>query len=101
MAKDSVIKNIVRGVVKEVFAEELPPLEKRISKNIVGTVKEMLAEFRNDLTNMKDEIVGEIQDFREENTILELKGQHQRLLDVDNDVENLKRIHPKFTHAAI
>jgi len=95
MAKDSVIKTVVRDVVKEEVKTAFSDFEVKMRQMF----NEMASGLKNDLTNMKDEIVGEIQDFREENTILELKGQHQRLLNIDKKVDQLEKIHPDNKHS--
>lgn len=94
---DPAIKKIIREVVKE----ELSPLEKRLADTIVEQVTQVVKTYRNDVNKMKDEIVGELQKFREETSVLDLKRQHKRLLDIDKDVDQLKDIHPNFTHQGL
>lgn len=99
----------IKKIVREVVREELAPVEQRFDQKldykfalfenkIIEGVQKLLYEFRSDLTKMKLEIVGEIQDFREENTIVDLKNQHQRIINMDESIEKLQKIHPQYTH---
>ncbi len=103
MSDQTIIKKIVREVVKEEFV----PVEKRIYAEmdrkfnlfqtaIIESVKGLLQDFRNDFVTMKDEIVGELQAMREEQTFLNHRS--MKINQIEDDVENLKVIHPENKH---
>lgn len=96
----------MKSVIREVVKEELKPVEDRLSKRfdvfedkIITGVKSLLVEFKNDLIQMKLEILGELQKTREEQVLLNARS--AKINKIEDDVESLKKIHPKFSHAAI
>lgn len=104
--QETVFKNIVREVVREEIKKEIAPFRSEIKKDfilfkdkVLGEVREIMKKFRNDLAGMKDEIIGELVKSREETTIL--RGDHQRVLDLEDKVEDLEKIHPQGQHLAI
>lgn len=103
---ETVFKNMVREVVREEIKKEIAPVRSEIKRDfilfkdeVLGEVRELMKKFRSDLAGMKDEILGELVKFREETTIL--RGDHQRVLDLEDQVEDLERIHPQGQHLAI
>ena len=103
---ETVFKNIVREVVRE----EIKPVEERLIKGldikfsqfkdeIIFSIKAMLTDFRSEMAGMKDEIISELVKSREETTIL--KGDHQRVLDLEDKMEDLEKIHPQGQHPTI
>ena len=103
---ETVFTNIVREVVREEIKKEFVPLRSGIRADFVlfkdevlGEVRELLKKFRSDLADMKDEIIGELVKSREETTIL--KGNHQRVLDLEDKMEDLEKIHPQGQHLTI
>lgn len=67
--------------------------------NKVTNVDNSLIRIKDEILTMKDEVMGELKAIREEQTIL--SSQHGRILDIEDQVEKLEKIHPKFTHTAI
>lgn len=59
---------------------------------------EIKEELLDDMIKLKDEIMGEIKAMREEQTIL--SGDHSRILDLEDNVEKLQKIHPHNKHIA-
>lgn len=103
---ETVFKNIVREVVREEIKRELVPTRDGIRAEIISfkeeilrEVREMMKKFRSDFATMKDEIIGELVKSREETTIL--KGDHQRVLDLEDKMEDLEKIHPQGQHVTI
>lgn len=103
-SNEPVIKKIIRDVVREEIKpieNRLDSIENKIDKGFdifLDRLEKYFFNFRSDMAKIQDKIVGEIQNFREENTILELKGQHHRLIQAEEEIENLKNIHPKNQH---
>ncbi len=86
MADENVIQKIVRGVV----IQEL--------KTALDSFKEaLLYEIRNDLAQMKDEIMGELKTVREEQTML--NGRTVKINQIEDRVKKLEQLHP-HGHAA-
>ncbi len=95
MAKDSLIKTVVRGVVKEEVKTGFDEFEVRMKQMF----DKMASLLKNDLMTIKDEIMGELKTVREEQTML--NGRSVKINDIEDEVEQLKNIHPKFTHASL
>lgn len=102
MQTDTVLKKIVREVVKE----ELTPFEQkldlkfaRFKEEIISSLKELVAEYRNDVVQMKDEFVGEMRAMREEQTMLNRRT--SQINEIDDRVEKLETIHPHHQHTAV
>lgn len=105
----NIFTTIVRTVVKEELIpvkEELVQVEKRLNRRMDLKFEEfkeeiigMFREFRNDIATMKNEIMGELKTVREEQIIL--SSQHSRVVDLEDKVENLEKIHPQGQHAAV
>ena len=95
MTDEPVIKKIIRDVVREevtpVIGQQLSSFEEKILNYF-----EM---FRSDMAKLKGEIVKELETARQEQTIL--AGKADQINDIETEVEQLKAIHPKFTHATI
>ena len=60
---------------------------------------ELKDELLKEMVKLKDEIMGEIKTMREEQTIQ--SGDHARILDLEDAVENLQTIHPHNQHASV
>ena len=64
-------------------------------------LREILSEFKKDIIDemvkIKDELMGEMKAIREEQTIL--SADHGGILDLEDNVENLQKIHPRNQHA--
>lgn len=56
-------------------------------------------DLRSDIAQMKDEIVGELETARQEQTML--SGQHSRVIDHEERLEKLEKIHPQGLHVSI
>lgn len=72
------------------------------TKKIPVTQREfqkMFDEFKSDFIKLKDEIIGELKAVREEQEIL--SSQHGRVLDLEENVEKLQRIHPHNQHVSL
>ena len=89
------------------LSPELSLLEDRLKKFLRW---EMLAaeaslredwkkDVKNEIINITDKIMGELQAIREEQEIL--SSQHGRILDLEDNFENLQKIHPKNIHSVI
>lgn len=79
------------GKIRAVVREEL---DKAIGR-VIDEFRKMTDEF----TKMKDEVMGEMKTVREEQTIL--SSQHGRILDLEDKVEKLEKIHPRGQHASV
>jgi len=94
---------MVREVVREELKREMAPVRNGIradlasfKEEVLGEVRDLFKEFRSDLAVMKVEVLGELQKFRDEMAIL--GGDHQRLLDLEDKVDELEKIHPQGQH---
>lgn len=92
---DGVFKKIVREVVKE----EITPVLEEFKIDILHAVDQKNDKVVNEITIMKDEIVGEIKDMREDHEIV--KGRHAQILAHDDRIEKLEKIHPQGHHATV
>ena len=63
-------------------------------KNVA--TKDELRELRQDIIKMKDEILGEFRKRHEEQMIL--SADHRRILELEDQVENLQQLHPAGRH---
>lgn len=95
MAKDTIIKTLVKTSVSEEFAKHFPVYEEKM----LDKIEKMLTNFRSDLTNMKLEILGELEKIRQEQTIL--NGRSVKINKIEDEVDKLKGIHPKYSHVQI
>jgi hypothetical protein len=96
--------NVFKTMVHTVVREELAPVEQRLNRrmdlkfeelkeDVVDSVKNIMGQFRNDIATIKDEIITELKAVREEQTIL--SSQHSRVVDLEEKMEKLERIHPQ------
>lgn len=102
MVKDSIIKSIVREVVREELKTVEAGLMAKMDRAFSDFRTEIMLAFRemmNELTTMKLEILGELKTVREEQAIL--NGRSAKINDIEDKMEKLEKIHPGFTHAAI
>lgn len=93
---ETFFRKVVRDIVREELRDQLDPIARRIEEHVLSGVEELMYKFRNDLATMKDEIITEVRDMREEYEIM--KGRHTQILDLENKVEKLEEIHPNGTH---
>lgn len=89
------------------LSPELSLLEDRLKKFLRWELMAAEASLRedwkkdvkNEIINVTDKIMGELQAIREEQEIL--SSQHGRILDLEDKVENLEKIHPKNSHSPL
>ena len=86
-----IIRDVVREEVTPVIGQQLISFEEKILK--------YFETFRSDMVKLKGEIVKELETARQEQTIL--AGKADQINDIETEVEQLKAIHPKFTHASV
>lgn len=102
--------NVFTTIVRTVVKEELAPVEERLNKKmdrrfdefkeeLVDSFTGIARELRNDVAAMRDEIMGELKTVREEQIIL--SSQHSRVVDLEDKVENLEKIHPHGQHVVV
>ena len=114
---ENFFRKIIRTVVNEELTTPLERFQNAILRTIDGKNAAILGliekknnalleaidkknyDLRSDLAKMKDEIVGELQTVRQEQTIL--SGQHSRVIDNEERLEKLEEIHPQGHHAVI
>ena len=92
MAKDTVIKTLIRDSVTDEFAKHFPVYEGKM----LDKINDILANFRSDLAKMKLEILGELVKVREEQAIL--NGRSAKINQIEDKVEKIESIHPNFKH---
>ncbi len=103
MPDETVIKKIVREVVKE----ELKPFDLKFvsfKNEIIAAVRETneklferVEKIRDETITSNDKVAGEIKTMREEQEML--NGRTAKINDVDNRVDRLEQIHPNCQHA--
>ena len=64
--------------------------------DVLNSVKDLVSLFRNDIASLQYKILAELQTNREEQTIL--SSQHKMILDLEEKVETLEKIHPQGRH---
>lgn len=110
---DGFLKNIIREEIKEAFDSQNLKLDEKFQdfksdmlfaldktkSSILDAVDQRNFQARSDLATMKDEVVGEIKDMREEYEIM--KSRHEQILEHDDKIEKLERIHPLGQHAVV
>lgn len=102
MAKDSVIKTVIRSTIREELKATEESLMVKVEQAFSEFQKEMFKAFREmreEFTTMKLEILGELKTTRQEQTMLNARS--AKINKIEDEVESLKKIHPKFSHAAI
>ncbi len=103
-------ENFFRKIVKAAVTEELQPALEFQQNNILRAIdkkNERLLEaidqknynLRSDIAKMKDEIVGELKTVRQEQALL--STQHQRVLNHEERLEKLEKIHPQGHHISV
>lgn len=65
-------------------------------ERIIGSVQKLLTDFRSDMAKLQLQVLGELQNMREDNEIL--KGQHARVVNHEERLEKLEKIHPRGSH---
>lgn len=95
MTDDSVIKKVVRDVVKEELKSGLDSFK----LDLLEAIEEKNYNLRSDVAKMKDEIVGELKTIHEEQTML--NGRTAKINQIEDQVEKLEDIHPQGQHSTI
>jgi predicted RNase H-like nuclease (RuvC/YqgF family) len=99
---ESAGKQFLRRVVQD----ELKPVKEEMQgmktelqqvKSDIQQVRKEMRDYHDEVATMKDEIIAELQASREESVVD--KSIHRRVLDLEDEVDQLKRIHPQGTHA--
>lgn len=67
--------------------------------DVLNGVKDLVGLFRNDIASLQNKILAELQTNREEQ--ITLSGQHSKLLNLEDKVDALEKIHPQGQHAQI
>lgn len=88
MADENVIQKIVRSVV----VQELKTALDSFKEALLGAIDQKNDDLRNDISQMKDEIVGELKMVREEQTML--NGRTAKINQIEKRIEKLEQIHP-------
>lgn len=110
---ENVFKSMVRSVVKEELIpvkEELIQVETRLNRRMDLKFQEFKEEidekldntyrkFRDEIMTTLDQIMGMFKKHDDEHQIL--SSQHQRLIDMEDKVESLEKIHPQGQHIAV
>ncbi len=86
-----------KQTVREVVEEVTKPQFESFKTDMLAAMRSMVQEFKNDVANIKDEIVTELQTSREEKEVE--KSLHPRLINLEDEVDQLKRIHQQGTHS--
>ena len=95
-------KPLTEKIVREIVKEELIPIESRLNAlekrfdAFEEKIVSLFEKFRSDIYTMIDPLV-RMAETKEEEQIIH-RNQHDELRD---DVESLKKIHPKFLHATV
>ncbi len=101
--KQSSSNNIFQTVIRKVVREELETVETRLVKTLDERIDEKLEntfrKFRDEIMVGIDQITGMFKKHEEEHEIL--SGQHKRLIDIEEKVEVLEKIHPQSRHLAV
>ena len=71
-------------------------MRKDWKEDIKKDTNEKFEKVLNEITNIKDEIMGELKTVREEQELL--SSQHGRILDLEDEIEILKKIHQQNSH---
>lgn len=109
---ENVFKSMVRSVVKEELIpvkEELIQVEKRLDykwnmrfaqfEDRFDELEDKFNKLRNDVMTGIDQITGMFKKHDDEHQIL--SSQHQRLIDMEDKVESLEKIHPQGQHIVV
>lgn len=103
---ENFFRKIVRAIVNEELKIPFESLQSNILRAIDGrntvlseSIDKKNYDLRSDIAKMKDEIMGELETARQEQTIL--SGQHGRILDHDQRLDKLEKIYPQSQHASL
>lgn len=82
-------------MVRTGVREELVPLEQKLDRRFAEFAEEMdekldhtFRKYRDEVLTGLDQVMGELQEIRQEITVL--SGQHERVMDLEERVENLE-----------
>lgn len=94
---------VVTGTgVRKIVKEELGRFEERFEKKMDGKVTQLREEakdYRDDILSKIDDVMGQLQDARDEQVIT--ASLHRRVINLEDKVEGLGRIHPQGKHASV
>lgn len=89
--------------IKETFKDLFDIYGSRLETRILlafdrkmDEVKDCMDEQKSDIATMKDEIVGELKTIREEQVML--NGRSAKINKIEDQVEELQKIHPRGQH---
>jgi len=75
---------------------DLTKIDQLIQKRTQGSEKRVKKAIKEDVLKFKDEVLGEIQDLRDDVAVV--TGYRQMLENHDQDLEKLKEAHSNFSH---
>ena len=93
MLTDKDLSRIDELIQKRLETQDLSRIDELIQERIEKSEKRL----KNDILNFKDEILSEIQDLRDDVSVV--TGYRQMLEDHEEDIEKLKQLHPRFSHS--
>lgn len=77
--------------------KDLTKIDQLIRKRTQESEKRVKNAIKEDILQFKDEVLGELQDLRDDVAVV--TGYRQMLEDHDQDLEKLKAAHPHFSHS--